>query len=97
MGILELCITVFVTQLIFIGCRTWNVMAISKENIKDVVISGALVHISWLVSIAIGATSMYELISNWNIDYIPVILCSLVGGIIGSVIALKYKSWKKEI
>jgi len=82
-------ITVFLTQLIFIGCRTWNVQAISKGNIAHVLISGAVVHLSWLVSIAIGAVSMFEIVSNFEWQYIPVVLSSLAGGLIGSYIAMK--------
>lgn len=91
MNILELCVTVFLNQLVFIGCRTWNVMAIARHHVKGVVISGAVVHIAWLVGIAIGSVSMYEVIANWNMEYLPVITCSLTGGVIGSVIALKYR------
>jgi hypothetical protein len=60
--VLHYSIIVFVTQLIFIGCRTWNVKAIAAKNIPQVLISGTFVHLSWLVSIAIGAVSMHEII-----------------------------------
>lgn len=87
--ILKLTITVFLTQLIFIGCRTWNVRAVSKGNLKHVLLSGAIVHISWLASIAIGAVSMNEIITNFDWQYLPVIIGSLSGGLIGSWIGLK--------
>ncbi|MDD4747133.1 MAG: hypothetical protein PHW19_07615 [Salinivirgaceae bacterium] len=87
--ILKLTITVFLTQLIFIGCRTWNVRAVSKGNLKHVLVSGAIVHISWLASIAIGAVSMNEIIVNFDWQYLPVIVGSLSGGLIGSWIGLK--------
>ena len=82
-------ITVFITQLIFIGCRTWNVQAIAKGSIPQVLISGAIVHLSWLVSIAIGAVSMFEIVSNFEWAYLPVVAASLLGGLIGSYIAMK--------
>ena len=85
-------ITVFLVQLIFIGCRTWNVRAVANNDLKVVLISGAFIHLSWLASIAIGAVSMNEVISNFNWKYLPVILCSLVGGLIGSYIGLKGKT-----
>lgn len=91
MEILTLCITVFITQLLFIGFRTWNVIATAEKNVKEVVYSGTIVHLTWLVSISIGATSMYEIIANFNMSYIPVVAFSLVGGLLGSIIAIKYK------
>lgn len=93
--IFKLAITVFITQLIFIGCRTWNVRAIGKQNLTQVLVSGGLVHLSWLVSIAIGSVSMYEIINDFELAYIPVVACSLAGGLIGSWIGLKDRSKKK--
>lgn len=87
--ILELAITVFITQLIFIGARTWNVRAVALDRLGEVLLSGAIVHLAWLVSIAIGASSTYEIINNWNWSYLPIVLCSLIGGIIGSWIGLR--------
>ena len=89
-------IVVFITQLIFIGCRTWNVRAIALGNIAQVLFSGAFVHLSWLVSIAIGAVSMHNIVSNFQWEYLPVVACSLVGGLIGSYISMKVKSIGKK-
>jgi len=89
--VLKYSIIVFITQLIFIGCRTWNVKAISKQNIPQVLISGTFVHLSWLVSIAIGAISMREIITNFRWEYLPIVICSLTGGLIGSYISMKSK------
>lgn len=87
--ILKYSIIVFLTQLVFIGCRTWNVKAIAKNNLLHVLLSGAVVHIAWLVSIAIGAVSMHEIVSEFNWEYVPVVICSLTGGLIGSYLGLK--------
>lgn len=87
--ILKYSIIVFATQLIFIGCRTWNVKAIARNDLFQVLLSGTFVHLSWLVSIAIGAVSMSEIISDFNWSYLPVVVCSLIGGLIGSYIGLK--------
>ncbi len=87
--ILKYSIIVFLTQLIFIGCRTWNVKAIAKNNLLHVLLSGAVVHIAWLISIAIGAVSMNEIVSEFNWEYVPVVICSLTGGLIGSYLGLK--------
>jgi len=87
--ILQYSIIVFITQLVFIACRTWNVKCIASKNISGVLISGAFVHISWLVSIAIGAVSMNEIITHFKWEYTPIILCSLSGGLIGSYLSMK--------
>ena len=91
--ILKYAITVFIVQLIFIGCRTWNVKAISNKNIPQVLLSGAIVHLSWLISIAIGAVSMNEIITNFKWEYLPIVFCSLSGGLIGSYISMKSKKF----
>lgn len=89
--ILKYSIIIFLVQLIFIGCRTWNVRAIANNNLFQVLLSGTFVHLSWLVSIAIGSVSMMEVMENFEWKYIPIILCSLSGGLIGSWIGLKAK------
>lgn len=93
--IIELCITVFITQLIFIGFRTWNVRAVADKNLPHVLISGAVVHISWLVGIAIGAKSMNEIISNWSWEHVPVVVFSLAGGLLGSYFGMKKRKPSK--
>lgn len=89
--IIKYTIIVFITQLIFIGCRTWNVRAISEKNIPMVLTSGVFVNLSWLVSIAIGAVSTHEIVANGQWEYWPVVVASVVGSSIGSYIALKRK------
>jgi uncharacterized membrane protein len=89
--ILKYTIIVFITQLVFIGCRTWNIIAISKKDIPAVLVSGTFVHLSWLVSIAIGAVSMNEILVNFEWKYLPVVLASLSGGLIGSYMSMKSK------
>lgn len=82
--ILKYSIIVFFTQLIFIGTRTWNVRAVSSGDLKKVLISGTIVHLSWLMGIAIGTVSMAEILKNMSFEYLPVILSSLSGSLIGS-------------
>ncbi|WP_321321507.1 hypothetical protein [Labilibaculum sp.] len=89
--ILHYSLTVFFTQLIFIGCRTWNVQAVSKNHIPQALISGVFVNLSWLVSIAIGAVSMFEIINNFKWEFLPIVVCSVAGGTIGSYIAMRAK------
>lgn len=90
-NILLYSVTVFFTQLIFIGCRTWNVKAIANKDITQVLASGAFVHLAWLVGIAIGAVSMHKIITEFKLEYLPIIFCSLTGGLIGSYISMKSK------
>lgn len=89
--IVKYTIIVFFTQVIFIACRTWNVKAISRGDLAQVLLSGAFVHLSWLVSIAIGAISMNEIIQHFEWKYLPIICASLIGGLIGSYISIKEK------
>lgn len=94
--VLEYSAFVFVTQLIFIGCRTWNVKAIAAKNIPHVLLSGTFVHLSWLISIAIGAISMSEIIGNFKWEYLPIVFCSLSGGLIGSYWSMKTNKLKQK-
>lgn len=97
MEILGLCITVFIAQVIFLSSRTWNVIAISKLDIKSALLSGAVVHLSWAASIAIVGVSMYEIMSSFELKFIPVILCSLVGSLYGTYIPLKKEKMKGAV
>lgn len=89
MSILTMSIVVFINQLIFIGFRTWNVKAISNNNIILAMLSGGIVHLAWLVGIAIGAFSVTEIMMNFELKYIPVIISSLSGGLLGTWLAMK--------
>ena len=89
MEIFKLCVSVFIVQFIFIYTRTWNVKAISSKNTFHVLISGAVIHIAWLFSIGISAYSVKEIVLDFEIKYIPVLVSSLIGGLIGSYIAMK--------
>jgi len=83
--------TVFLTQVAFIWSRTWNVKAIAANNLKDVLVSGAVVHIAWLISITLGVVSMKEIMLSFQWKYLPVIIGSLTGGLLGSYLGLKEK------
>jgi len=84
-------IVVFITQLIFIGSRTINVKAIAERNMKKALLSGAVIHLAWLVSISIGVVSINSVMKEFDWQYIPVILCSLSGGLLGTYWGLKEK------
>ena len=83
------CIIIFVTQLIFIGFRAVNIKAIANKNIPTALISGAIIHLSWLISITIGVVNANKIMNNFEVKYIPVILCSLAGGLIGTYYGIK--------
>jgi len=92
MNVITECIIVFLTQLVFIWSRTLNVKAIANKNIKSVLLTGALVHLAWLVGIAIGASNTYKIINDFKIEYLPVIIFSLAGGLVGSYFAMVNKN-----
>ena len=91
MDILKLSVTVFIVQLVFIGFRTLNIRAVAEKNIVKVLYTGAIIHLSWLVGIAIGATTMHEIMMDFRWEYLPIIICSLAGGLIGSYMGLVNK------
>ena len=94
MSIAALTVTMLIMQIIFIFSRTWNVIEVAEKNINKAIISGLLVHISWLFTIAIGATSMYEIMANFEWRYIPVVMASCTGGMIGTWLAVRGKKNK---
>lgn len=93
MTILYYSLIVFFTQLVFIWSRTWNVKAIAFKDIRSVLFSGAVVHITWLLGISIGVVSVKEIMLNFRLEYVPVVLCSLFGGLLGSYLSMKSKKF----
>ena len=81
---LELGVMVFFTQLVFIFSRTMNVIYVAEHNQLGSQLTGSLVHLSWLLSIAIGVKSVMYL------DFV-VIAFSLSGGLIGTYLGIKLK------
>ena len=83
---LELGAMVFFTQLVFIFARTMNVIYVAEHNQWGSQSTGALVHLSWLLSIAIGVKSVMYL--DW-----VVILFSMSGGLLGTYLGIKLKKY----
>lgn len=83
---IQLCVLVFFTQVAFILFRTLNVVYTSELNHVGSMITGAFVHLCWLLGISIGVKSVMYL-DFW------VILCSLVGGLSGTYIGIKLKKY----
>ena len=64
---------------------------IAANDLKGVLISGAVVHIAWLLGITIGVVSMNEILIHFKWIYTPVLLGSLSGGLLGSYFGLLEK------
>lgn len=96
MDILTASITIFLVQLVFIWSRTWNVIAIGKLDTKTALLSGAVIHLAWLASIAIGGFSMHKVINDFDFQYIPIIICSLTGGLYGTYLAIEREKKKQK-
>ena len=90
-SIWALTIYMFLSQLFFIGARTINVKAVASGNIFAACTSGTLVHWGWLLSIGLGAFSMKAILIDFQFEYIPVIMASTLGGIIGTIWGMKNK------
>ena len=86
--ILKYSIIIFASQLLFLAARTWNVKSISNKNIVQALVSGGVVYLMWLISISIGSITIYKIIHNWEVRYIPVVLSGLAGGLIGTYIGI---------
>ena len=70
-------VAIFVTQFIFIYYRTSNVAAQIQNNRFKLFWTGAIVHITWLISTAIGVNAIIK--GNYLL-----VIFSLVGGLIGA-------------
>ncbi len=78
---------VLITQIIFIYCRTLNVMYVAEKKVLASIITGNLIGIAWLVSIAVGANAVMSL--QWQ----P-ILAHLIGGTLGTYWGFKTRRMK---
>lgn len=80
-------LVVLVTQIVFLYCRTLNVIYTAEKKILPSIITGNLIGIAWLIAIAIGANAIMTL--QWQ----PV-LAHLVGGTLGTYWGFKTKKNK---
>lgn len=85
---------VLVAQLNFIGFRTENIKAIANNNVKDALLTGFLVAISWQISVGLGSVSLYYIFVSGEHYRWPVPLASIIGGLIGTYISMKRKKDK---
>jgi len=77
-------LAVLVTQIIFLYARTLNVMYTADRRKIPSIISGNVIGIAWLVSVAIGVNALMTM--QWQ----P-ILGHLIGGTIGTIMAFRRK------
>lgn len=85
----------FLSQVVFIGLRTVNVRAVASGQMAMALITGAGIHLSWLVSIALGSFSMYEIVANFRWEYTWIVLASTSGGLLGTWMGMKKKRYAK--
>jgi zinc transporter ZupT len=77
-------VIVFVTQIIFLYFRTLNVIYNAQRDIIRTIVTGNIIGITWLISIAIGTEAIMTL--QWQ----P-ILGYFLGGTAGTYFGLKRK------
>ena len=75
---------ILVTQIIFLYARTLNVMFTSEKKMIPALITGNIIGIAWLISIAIGANAILTM--QWQ----P-ICAHIIGGSVGVIIGFKHK------
>ena len=68
---------VLITQIVFIYCRTLNVIYVAEKKVVASIVTGNLIGIAWLISIAVGTNAIMTL--QWQ----P-ILAHLIGGTLGT-------------
>jgi hypothetical protein len=91
--ILQYTITVFLTQVAFVWSRTWNVKAIADRDMSKVLISGTLIHITWTLSTLLSVVSAKEVLIDGKTEFLPVMIASLVGGLLGSYLSMRSKKF----
>jgi hypothetical protein len=87
---------VFLSQLAFLYARTVNIHFIAEGDIKRTLISGGLIHVLWLIAIAIGAKGVLMVMVEHDMRYIPVIIFSLIGSLLGCYIGLIRSKKRKD-
>jgi len=71
-----------------------NIKNIADGRMWGAIYTGWIIHLSWLMSVGIGATSLINVVFNYDWQSIPVVLCSLAGGTIGTWYPMRKR--KKE-
>jgi len=82
----ELCVIVFLMQVLFIMLRTLNVVYTAELKHLGSMLTGALVHLCWLLTITIGVKSVMHG-DFW------IIASSLTGGLTGTYLGIRLKKY----
>lgn len=77
-------LVVLITQIVFIYCRTINVIYVAEKKMIPAILSGNAIGIVWLISIAIGANAIM------NLQWQPV-AAHIIGGTVGTYYGLRRK------
>ena len=77
-------LVVFVTQIIFLYSRTLNVMYTAENKLIPALVTGNIIGITWLLSMAVGANAILTM--QWQ----P-IAAHIVGGSIGVIMGFKLR------
>ena len=78
-------IIVLLSQILFLYFRTLNIEAVTDKNITKAILTGWGIGITWMISTAIGVSAVL------NFEFMPII-CHLLGGSIGTYLAMKNKT-----
>ncbi len=79
---------VFVSEIVFLYLKTINVKAISEGSVGKAIVSNTGVSICWVVGVTISINSIL------NGHFLPIV-AFLVGGAIGTALAMKKKRSKR--
>lgn len=85
---LEKAIITAIVHFAFVWVRTYNILSISKKDVKHTLISGVLVYITWIVGISIDIDAFQKVVDG-EYSYLLVLCFSLIGGLSGSYLAVK--------
>lgn len=86
-------LVIFISQILFIGLRTVNVIYTSDRKVWATIITGLGISVFWLISISLGINSVLKG------DIFPIMMF-IIGGAVGTFIGFKVeekvKLWKKK-
>lgn len=83
-----LSITAFISQLVFMTTRTWNIQAVASDKRTEAVISGMLSGLAFIVGASVGVSAVKEAIAAFNASSIVILFFYLIGQGIGTYIKM---------
>lgn len=82
-------VALFLTQVAFIWARTANVKAVADNKIISALLTGAIIHLTWLASIYYGVISVADIFSTNTVWAWVSIGASLTGGLAGTCVGMR--------